>query len=213
MSFADPSRRHGRPTTSAETPSSSARRRAISAAVGTRGIRLETGRPEHAYRPGERCRRIADRNPDAPRSDVEPDNTHVIIVSLFHDMTFRITLCITVFALGIGLRAQTANGVSAEEEARRITDRIRGLQAESDRLAGEARTLLTDLRKLEAERNVQVQRVRDAQAAIVEIQTAIEVRRSVCWRSKRSASHSSRRWRHSSSTCTNVDVPASPDSY
>lgn len=89
-------------------------------------------------------------------------------------MTFRITLCITVFALGIGLRAQTANGVSAEEEARRITDRIRGLQAESDRLAGEARTLLTDLRKLEAERNVQVQRVRDAQAAIVEIQTAIE---------------------------------------
>ena len=89
-------------------------------------------------------------------------------------MTFRITLCLTVFALGIGLRAQTANGVSAEEEARRITDRIRGLQAESDRLAGEARTLLTDLRKLEAERNVQVQRVRDAQAAIVEIQTAIE---------------------------------------
>ena len=89
-------------------------------------------------------------------------------------MTFRITLCITVFALGIGLRAQTANGVSAEEEARRITDRIRGLQAESDRLAGEARTLLADLRKLEAERNVQVQRVQDAQAAIVEIQTAIE---------------------------------------
>jgi septal ring factor EnvC (AmiA/AmiB activator) len=89
-------------------------------------------------------------------------------------MTFRITLCIAVFALGIGLRAQTANGVSAEEEARRITDRIRGLQAESDRLAGEARTLLTDLRKLEAERNVQVQRVRDAQTAIVEIQTAIE---------------------------------------
>jgi len=89
-------------------------------------------------------------------------------------MTFRITLCIAVFALGIGLRAQTASGVSAEEQARRITDRIRGLQAESDRLAGEARTLLADLRKLEAERNVQVQRVRDAQAAIVEIQTAIE---------------------------------------
>ena len=140
----------------------------------TRGIRLETSGPEHAYRPGERRCRIADRNPDAPRSDVEPDNTHVIIVSLFHDMTFRITLCITVFALGIGLRAQTANGVSAEEEARRIADRIRGLQAESDRLAGEARTLLTDLRKLEAERNLQVERVRDAQAAIVEIQTAIE---------------------------------------
>jgi len=89
-------------------------------------------------------------------------------------MTFRITLCITVFALGIGLRAQTPNGVSAEEEARRIADRIRGLQAESDRLAGEARTLLTDLRKLEAERNLQVERVRDAKAAIVEIQTAIE---------------------------------------
>ena len=139
-----------------------------------RGICLETSGPDHPHRPGERRGRIADRNPDAPRSDVEPDNTHVIIVSLFHDMTFRITLCITVFALGIGLRAQTPNGVSAEEEARRIADRIRGLQAESDRLAGEARTLLTDLRKLEAERNLQVERVRDAKVAIVEMQTAIE---------------------------------------
>jgi septal ring factor EnvC (AmiA/AmiB activator) len=89
-------------------------------------------------------------------------------------MTFRIALCITVFALGSGLQAQTANGVSAEEEARRIADRIRGLQVESDRLASEARTLLADLRKLEAERNLQVERVREAQTAIVEIQTAIE---------------------------------------
>ena len=119
MSFADPSRRRGRPTTSAETPSSSARETRDLRGRRTRGIRLETSGPEHADRPGERRRRIADRNPDAPRADVEPDDTHVIILSLFHDMTFRITLCIAVFALGIGLRAQTANGVSAEDEARR----------------------------------------------------------------------------------------------
>ena len=140
----------------------------------TRGIRLQTSGPEHAHRSGERRGRIADGNPDAPCSDVEPDNTHVIIVSLFHNMTFRITLCITVFALVIGLRAQAPNSVSDQEEARRMAERLRGLQAESDRLAGEARTLLAELRKLEAERNLQVERVRGAQTAIVEIQTAIE---------------------------------------
>lgn len=140
----------------------------------TGGIFVEASGLKHAYRPGERRGRIADGHPDAPRSDVEPDNTHVIIVSLFHNMTFRITLCITVFALGIGLRAQAPNSVSAQEEERRMAERLRGLQAESDRLAGEARTLLAELRKLETERNLQVERVRGAQAAIVEIQTAIE---------------------------------------
>ena len=56
-----------------------------------------------------------------------------------------------------------------------MNDRIRALQAEADRLAGQARTLLGDLRKLEVERQLQETRLRDARAAIDTGRAAIEV--------------------------------------
>ncbi|NOT28359.1 MAG: hypothetical protein HOP16_19940, partial [Acidobacteria bacterium] len=89
-------------------------------------------------------------------------------------MFLRLTLCLTVVVLGVALRAQSPPAVAADEDERRIAERLRILEVESDRLTTEARTLVADLRKLEAERRAQMARVREAQAAIVEGQTAIE---------------------------------------
>lgn len=82
--------------------------------------------------------------------------------------------CAVVMALSCAVGAQTPERGRAEAEARRVNDRIRALQAEADRLAGQARTLLGDLRKLEIERELQIARVRDAQAAIAQGQAAME---------------------------------------
>ena len=89
-------------------------------------------------------------------------------------MTPRTLSCIVALALSAGLAAQAPDRLRAEAEARRVTDRIRALEMEADRLAGEARTLLGDLRKLEVERELQQERVREAQAAIAGGRTAIE---------------------------------------
>lgn len=77
-------------------------------------------------------------------------------------------------ALSTAVGAQVPGPGRADAEARRVTDRIRTLQTEADRLAGQARTLLGDLRKLEIERDLQIERVADAQAAIAQGQAAIE---------------------------------------
>jgi septal ring factor EnvC (AmiA/AmiB activator) len=82
--------------------------------------------------------------------------------------------CIVVLALGAGLAAQAPDRGRADAETRRVTDRIRALQTEADQLAGQARTLLGDLRKLEVERELQRERVREAQAAIAAGRAAID---------------------------------------
>ncbi len=52
----------------------------------------------------------------------------------------------------------------AADRGERISDRIRALQREADRLAGEARTLVGDLRKLEIERDLKVEQSKQAAA-------------------------------------------------
>ena len=89
-------------------------------------------------------------------------------------MTNRSVACLVALACGAGLAAQTPDPTRAEEEARRMTDRIRALEAEADRLAGQSRTVLGDLRQLEIERELQETRVRDAQAAIAKGRAAID---------------------------------------
>jgi septal ring factor EnvC (AmiA/AmiB activator) len=89
-------------------------------------------------------------------------------------MTARALSCIVALALSAGLAAQTPDRGRAEAEARRVTDRIRALETEADRLAGQARTLLGDLRKLEVERELQQERVREAQAAMASGRAAID---------------------------------------
>ena len=89
-------------------------------------------------------------------------------------MNSRCLSCIVALAFGASLAAQAPDRGRTEAEARRVNDRIRALEAEADRLAGQARTLLGDLRKLEVERELQEARVRDAQAAIVSGRAAID---------------------------------------
>jgi murein hydrolase activator len=57
---------------------------------------------------------------------------------------------------------------SPDVQAKRVADRIRSLQRESERLAGEARTLLGDLRKLEIERDLKAEQAKQAAAQTAE---------------------------------------------
>lgn len=67
------------------------------------------------------------------------------------------------------LHAQDSPAVLARE----AEQRIRALQAEADRLAGETRTLLGQLRTLELERAIKGQAVRKADAAVAEVSAAL----------------------------------------
>ena len=69
--------------------------------------------------------------------------------------------------------AQEPDRASVEAQASRVSQRILALQREADRLAGEARTLLGDLRQLEIERDLEIERVNVAQAAVSDAQIAV----------------------------------------
>jgi septal ring factor EnvC (AmiA/AmiB activator) len=58
--------------------------------------------------------------------------------------------------------------------ARRVNDRISALQGEADRLAAQARTLLGDLRQLEIQRDIAIERVTEADAAVAQAQASLE---------------------------------------
>ena len=61
---------------------------------------------------------------------------------------------------------QVPDRARTEALARRVNERVRVLQREAERLAGEARTLVGDLRKLEIERDLQNERVALAEAEV-----------------------------------------------
>ena len=63
---------------------------------------------------------------------------------------------------------------STDAMARRVNDRIRALQAEADRLAMQARTLLGDLRQLEIQRDIAIEKVKAADAAIEQAQLSLQ---------------------------------------
>ena len=71
------------------------------------------------------------------------------------------------------LSAQEGRG-RTEALARRVNERIEALQREAERLAGEARTLVGDLRKLEIERDLQSEQLAQAQAAVAGTQAELE---------------------------------------
>ncbi len=60
-----------------------------------------------------------------------------------------------------------------DTQARRVDDRVRALQRENEQLAREATTLLTELRKLEIQRELRVQEWRQAEADALEAQQAV----------------------------------------
>jgi murein hydrolase activator len=63
---------------------------------------------------------------------------------------------------------------STEGTARRVNERIRALQAEADRLATQARTLLGDLRQLELQRDIAAEKVKSADAAVAQSQLGLQ---------------------------------------
>ncbi len=72
------------------------------------------------------------------------------------------------------LGAQTPDRVQSEAQAKRVGERIRALELEADRLAREARTLLGDLRALEVERQLQMERLAAAEADLARGQRAVD---------------------------------------
>jgi septal ring factor EnvC (AmiA/AmiB activator) len=69
---------------------------------------------------------------------------------------------ILVAALSIGL----SSGVSAQDAQRRVSERLRALQAEAEQLLAAEKTLLVELRQLEVERDIRLEERRDAVAAL-----------------------------------------------
>jgi septal ring factor EnvC (AmiA/AmiB activator) len=76
-------------------------------------------------------------------------------------------------AVSASIYAQTERA-RTDANARRVNERIQALQQEADRLAGQSRTLLGELRRLEIERDLEVERLNQAQAAVVDSQRSVQ---------------------------------------
>ncbi len=80
-------------------------------------------------------------------------------------------MAVAAAAVTAALAAQTPP--APDTQGQRITDRIRALQREADRLAGEARTLVGDLRKLEVERDLKAEQAKQAAAEAAAAQDSL----------------------------------------
>lgn len=85
-----------------------------------------------------------------------------------------LSLSVLLLVAAAGFSAQTPDRARTETQTRRVNDRIVALQREAERLAGEARTLVGDLRTLEIERDLQIERATQAQAAVTDAETAVQ---------------------------------------
>jgi septal ring factor EnvC (AmiA/AmiB activator) len=81
-------------------------------------------------------------------------------------------LCIGLVAIG---SAAQEPGATADAQSRRVADRIRALQREAERLAGESRTLLNEVRKLEVERDMRAGLAQQAGDAATQAQRDLQV--------------------------------------
>ena len=72
------------------------------------------------------------------------------------------------------LFAQSPDRSATDATSRRVNERIRALQAEADKLATQSRTLLGDLRQMELRRDIAVEQVKEADAAVASAQLALQ---------------------------------------
>jgi septal ring factor EnvC (AmiA/AmiB activator) len=84
---------------------------------------------------------------------------------------FALLLLATLSAALIG---QEADRASTEALSQRAAERLRALHDEADRLAGEARTVLGDLRRLEVERQIRSEELGNAQRNLASVSARIE---------------------------------------
>jgi septal ring factor EnvC (AmiA/AmiB activator) len=85
--------------------------------------------------------------------------------------------CLRVFVVSWlpfgAVLAQTPERAPTEALARRATERLQALQREADRLASEERTVLGDLRKLEIERQLKAEELKQLDADITKVQAEL----------------------------------------
>ncbi|HEX3704264.1 MAG TPA: peptidoglycan DD-metalloendopeptidase family protein [Vicinamibacterales bacterium] len=72
------------------------------------------------------------------------------------------------------LAAQAPDRARTEALARRASERLQSLQREADRLAADERTLLGDLRKLEVDRQIRREQLKQASADVSAVQAEID---------------------------------------
>ena len=82
--------------------------------------------------------------------------------------------CLVVLLAAATAVAQTPDRTATDALARRVNERIRVLQGEADRLSAQARTLLGDLRQLEIQRDIAIERVKEADAAVAQAQGSLQ---------------------------------------
>jgi septal ring factor EnvC (AmiA/AmiB activator) len=81
--------------------------------------------------------------------------------------------CIVGIA-GAALVAQAPDRARTEALARRAGDRLVALQREADRLASDERTLINELRKLEVERQIKAEELKQAEAEVAGVQADLD---------------------------------------
>jgi murein hydrolase activator len=84
---------------------------------------------------------------------------------------FLCVLCVLCVDRGFGQQPDRAR---TEALARRATERLQALQREADRLASEERTVLGDLRKLEVERQLNAEQLKQTDADIADVQRELD---------------------------------------
>jgi len=84
---------------------------------------------------------------------------------------------LVVLATSLVLHAQQIDRARTEALARRATERLHALQNEADRLASEERTLLGDLRKLEVERQIKAEELKQTMADGVQVEDELAANR------------------------------------
>ena len=75
---------------------------------------------------------------------------------------------------GLTAQAPTTDRANAEAMSRRVAERTRALQREAERLAGEAKTLVGDLRRLEIARDLAIARVTETGTGVATAERDLE---------------------------------------
>jgi murein hydrolase activator len=81
-----------------------------------------------------------------------------------HDHRRSTIVAAVVIACSVGMAAQTSDRARTESQAKRASERLDALQREADALAREQRSLLGDLRRLEVERDLRTEQLKQIQA-------------------------------------------------
>jgi septal ring factor EnvC (AmiA/AmiB activator) len=100
-----------------------------------------------------------------------------ILTTVTARRAFQIVALLLIPALPAVLQGQSADRTRTEALAQRATDRIQVLQKEADKLAAEERTLLGDLRKLEVDRQLKAEELKQLVADAGEISAELATNR------------------------------------